>query len=64
MIKIAPESKHLTKEEQNTLHSVLSKYEFLFSGTLTTWKMKTIYIELHPGAKPYHDKSYSVPRAN
>ena len=42
--KFASESKNLTEEEQEMLNNLLSKYEFLFDGTLGTWKNKTIYI--------------------
>ena len=34
------------------LHAILTKYEFLFDGTLGTWKTKPVDIELHPGEKP------------
>ena len=43
------------------LYDVLAKYEFLFGGTLGTCKMKHVYIELHPGGKPYHSRPYPVP---
>ena len=43
---------------------VLTKYESLFDGTIVTWKTKPLDIEQQTGAKPYHDKPYSVPRAH
>ena len=53
--KIVSNSKHLGNDEQSMLYGVLTKHEFLFYGTLGTWK-KTADIELQPGAKPYHGK--------
>ena len=46
------------------LLDVLNKYEFLFDGTLVTWKTKPVEIELQQGAKPYRDKPYPVPHAH
>ena len=40
------------------LHNVLSKYEFLFNGTLGTCKTIPLDIKLQPDAKPYHTKPY------
>ena len=45
------------------LHYVLTKYDLLFDVTLGTWETKPMDIKLHPGAKPYYDKPYLVPRA-
>ena len=42
--KIMSNSKHLNNNEQGMLHDVLTKYEFLFDGTLGTWKTKPVYI--------------------
>ena len=50
--------------KKSMLCDVLNKYEFLFNGTLGTQKTRPVYIELHPGAKPYHAKPYPVPRAH
>ena len=46
------------------LYDALTKYESLFDGTLGTWKTIPVDVELHPGAKPYHDKPYPVPRSH
>ena len=46
------------------LRDVLNKYEFLFNRTLGAWNKKPVDIELHSGAKPYHDKSYPAPQAH
>ena len=44
--KIVSNSKHLNDNEQSMLCDVLNKYEFLFDGTLGTWKTKPVDIEL------------------
>ena len=62
--KIMPNSKYLNNNEQSMLRDVPTKYEFLFNVTLGTWELKPVYIELQPGAKPYHAKPYPVPRAH
>ena len=46
------------------LRNVLNKYEFLFDGTLGTWKARPVYIKLNPGAKPYNAKPHPVPQAH
>ena len=60
---ITSEIKHLSHNEKCMLHDVLSKYEFIFDGTLGTWKPKPVHIELQPGAKPYNSKRYLVTHA-
>ena len=60
--KVTSESKHLTEEERAALHTLLTKYELLFGGTLFTWEMKPVDIELQTDAKPYHEKPCPVPR--
>ena len=57
-------SKNLNDNEQIMLRDLITKYEFLFDGTLGTWKTKPVDIGLQSGAKPYHAKPYSVPRAH
>ena len=46
------------------LREVLNKYEFLFDGTLGTWKTRNVDIEIQTGEKPYHAKPYPVPHAH
>ena len=46
------------------IYNVLPKYEFIFNGTLGTWKNEPVDIELKSGAKTYHSKPYTVPRAH
>ena len=42
---------------------MLNKFETLFDRTLGTWKGTKYNIELQEGAKPYHGRPYSVPKA-
>ena len=46
------------------LRDVLTKYEFLFDGTIGNWKKKHVDIEIKLVAKPYHAKPYPVPLAH
>ena len=46
------------------LHDILNKYEFLFDGTLGTWKTKPADVKLQPVEKSYHAKPYPFPRAH
>ena len=46
--KIVSNSKHLNDNKKSMLRDILSKYEFLFDGTLGTWKIKPIDTELQP----------------
>ena len=62
--KIVSNSKHLINDGQSMLYDVLTKYELLFNGTIGTWKMKPVDIELHPGARNYHPNPYPVPQAH
>ena len=59
--QIVSNSKYLNDNEQIMLRDLLTKYEFLFDGTLGTWKTKPVDIEIQLGAKPYYTKPYLVP---
>ena len=61
---ICQAQKHLTADEQGKLHTLLSRYEELFDGTLGTWNLEPVDIELLPDAKPYHARAYPVPRCH
>ena len=62
--KVASESKKLTEEERTKLHTLLTKYEFLFNRTLGTCKNKPVDIEIQPHSKPHGLKLYQLPRAH
>ena len=61
--KIADSIKGVNEEQREHLHQFLQQYEGLFDGTLGKWKGKEYHIELQEGARPYHARPYSVPRA-
>ena len=44
LCKVASEKKHLSDEERDEIHDVLSKYNFLFDGKLCACKTKPIDI--------------------
>jgi len=44
------------------LFNLLSKFEVLFHGTLGKWNLGQYDIELKPDAKPYHARSFPVPK--
>ena len=54
---------HLTQKEQNALLKLLMEYEYLFDGTLGTWKTTPVDLRLHPGAKPHYSRPFPVPRS-
>ena len=54
---------HLSTDEAKLLESLILKYEFLFDGTLGTWKTNPYEIELKPDAKPYHAKPFPIPKS-
>ena len=62
--KIASNSKKFNDNERNMLRDVLTKYEFLFDGTIGNWKKKPVDIEIKLGEKPDHAKPYPVPLAH
>ena len=61
--KLVAECLHLKSEEKKLLFSLLKKYESLFDGTLGKWKGPPHQIQLKEGAKPYHAKPYTIPKA-
>jgi hypothetical protein len=40
------------------------KYEDLFDGTLGDYKTEPVSFELKEGTKPYHDRTYPVPKVH
>jgi hypothetical protein len=53
----------LNSKQRKTLLKLLTKFEDLFDGTLGKWKNTKYDIELKEGAKPYHSRPYSIPKA-
>ena len=62
--EVAQQCTHLSAPKQQKLCTLLKRYEFLFDGTLGTWKTTPIDLELKDDAKPYHAKPFPVPRAH
>ena len=55
----------LSKSSQpNKLLELFTEHEELFDGTLGEWKTNPISCELKEGAKPYHGRSFPVPRVH
>ena len=55
--------KHLTKEQQAKLASVLEAYPDMYEGAIGTLNIKPVRFELKPGSKPYHAKLFPMPKA-
>ena len=53
----------LNDKQKEQLHGLLKRFEDLFDGSLGEWKMEGIDLELKPGVKPYHAKTYPVPHS-
>ena len=62
--EIATSCTHLDSVKQQELKQILTKHETLFDGTLGTWKDELYDIELKPDAKPYHARSFPIPRVH
>jgi hypothetical protein len=54
-------SSHPTASNREKLLSVLLKFESLFDGTLSDWKLPLVSLELKEGMKPYHGRPYPIP---
>ena len=62
--QVCREQEHLSPDEQQKLLVLLKKYETLFDGTLGRWTGSKVSIDTVEGAKPYHAKSFPVPRVH
>jgi hypothetical protein len=54
--------KHLSANQQKKILQPLKKYELLFDGTLSDWKIKPVSFQLKEGVSPYHSQTCPVPR--
>ncbi len=52
---------YLSTQQKADLKQVLSEFTKLFDGTLGVYPHQKFHIELEPGAKPRHARSYHVP---
>ena len=53
---------HLTMTHLNELLILMQKFEELFDGTLSTWKIDPLYFELKEDEKPICSRPYPVPK--
>jgi hypothetical protein len=60
---LAPTVFHISLQDQNKLLELLTEFEELFDETLGDWTIDPMSFELKEGAKPYHGRSYPVPKA-
>ena len=61
--ELCAECKHLSLQEQKELCALLTKFSDLFDGSLGTWNMDPVDIELNEDAKPHHAKPFPVPQS-
>ena len=64
LAEICESQKHLSPEERGELKSLLEKCASLFDGTLGTWNLEPVELELLPDATPYHARPHPVPRCH
>ena len=55
---------HLTVTQRNELLELLHKFEELFNGTLVTWKIYPVDVELKKYAKPICSQPYPVSKVH
>jgi len=61
---ITADCKLLNPMEQQQLLKLLLKFEHLFDGSLGSWNVEPVELELkEPEAKPYHARAYPVPHS-
>ena len=64
MASVVQQCTHLTQEQRNKLHQVLSKYETLFDGKLKKYQGEQIHLEIDPSISPTRTRSYPIPHAH
>ena len=53
----------LVSKTKNKLLELLTEFEELFDGTLGDWITEPVSFELKEGTKPYHGRSFRVPKS-
>ena len=53
---------HLSDPEKQSLLELLQEFEELFDGTLGDWDGEPVSLQLKEGAKPYHGRSFPIPK--
>ena len=62
--KITAKCSELNSQQQSQLLGLMQRYNYLFDGTLGTWKTELVDLALNdPDCKPYHAKPYPVPHS-
>ena len=61
-LNVIQAKRHLNKEQQNILKSILDKYNKLFDGGLGHYTKTKIHIDLDPSIQPRHFKPYPIPK--
>ena len=61
---MAKQCQHLTATECNRILHLLKKFEYLFDGTLCTWKTTPVDLEFKDNAKPVFSLTYPVPKVH
>ena len=61
--EVADANAHLTNDQKEKLHTLLSQHAPLFNGMLGKWEGNPYHIELRKGVKLYHATLYSIPHA-
>ena len=62
--EIAENCTHLNKSKQQSLQTLLEKYDLLFDGSLGTWTGEPYNIELKPDVTPYHARAFPIPKVH
>jgi hypothetical protein len=50
-------------QEKEKLYALLNNHRFLFKGTLGLLPTKPVHVEIKSNAKPFHGRTFSVPKA-
>ena len=55
---------HLSLTQRQQLKQLLDKCAELFDGTLGTWNLEPVELELKPDATPHHARPHPIPRVH
>jgi hypothetical protein len=62
--QVVQNSKHLTPQQHQQLHRVLSKHSKLFDGTLGRYPGESIHLDVDPSVPPHRSRAYPVPNSH
>jgi hypothetical protein len=60
---VRQQSGHLKQSEQDALLKLLRNYEYLFDGTLGTWKTEPVDLKIKKDSTPAYSRPFPVPRS-